>query len=656
MKLVRLAAVQYWRWGALVAAVLLTPPLPAAPKKTKEPPSAPAKPQPSEPASKPRETARPATATAADQKPRPAGEDDLYEGPAPAHPKPLAPPIGDAKATPAANSPGPKFADAWPSEYRKPEGDLLLAQNADARAQAMAEYVRGLRADAKGDADLALDAWKHATALDPENSDLAVKVAFELAKRNEPGEAIRVLKDSIAAAPKEPRTQIYLAQIYARHLNKTDLALAAVQKAIDVAPEDFQPWAAAYDLLLQAGEKKKAIELLDRALKSPSKKPEFWLRLGRHLQKISKGGDKPSEDEMRQMETAFTKAGDLKPDSASVLAQTGNFFAEVGQQKKALTYYEKAMKLNQAPTDDATRNLPEKYADLLIKDGRTSDALPVLERLANDPQQSLRSDLYDRLSELYEQAGQIDKAVDHIRQTLVLDTSAPNNHYRLAQVQIRAKRYDDAITTIQAARKRFPNDPEVTEFLGRAYFIARRYAESLTTFDTAAEEMKGRSESRLNAQFLENWASAAERAGKFDRAVELLKKSMTDFPDDPAAFNDLGYLWVDRGLNIEEAGGLIRKALEVLPDNPSFLDSLGWFYFKTGKYDDAKRELLNALGKMQEDEPTVMEHLGDTYEKLENFKEAVQYWERALKADPGPEDPAKIQEKIATTKKKLGTT
>ena len=59
-------------------------------------------------------------------------------------------------------------------------------------------------ADEKGDPDQALEAWKRATTLDPADASLAVKVAFQLAKRNEPGEAIRVLKDSIAAAPKEP--------------------------------------------------------------------------------------------------------------------------------------------------------------------------------------------------------------------------------------------------------------------------------------------------------------------------------------------------------------------------------------------------------------------------------------------------------------------
>ena len=157
---------------------------------------------------------------------RPPATDDLYEGPV--TPKPAkaatAIPAGENKLE-APLSPGPKYADAWPSEKRKAERDLGLTREAENRALAIAAFAEGQMADEKGDPDKALEAWKRATTLDPANAGLAVKVAFQLAKRNEPGEAIRVLKDSIAAAPKEPQSHIYLSQVYAQHLNKPDLAM-----------------------------------------------------------------------------------------------------------------------------------------------------------------------------------------------------------------------------------------------------------------------------------------------------------------------------------------------------------------------------------------------------------------------------------------------
>ncbi|MEQ1853992.1 MAG: hypothetical protein ABMA01_20665, partial [Chthoniobacteraceae bacterium] len=133
---------------------------------------------------------KPEAKPAAGQKP-PAAE-DLFEGPAaakaarPAAAKPVAEGVVEAPL-----SAGPKYADAWPSERRKPERDLELTREAEGRAEAIAAFVEGEVADGMGDPDRALEAWKRATALDPSNAGLAVKVAVQLAKRNEPAEAIR---------------------------------------------------------------------------------------------------------------------------------------------------------------------------------------------------------------------------------------------------------------------------------------------------------------------------------------------------------------------------------------------------------------------------------------------------------------------------------
>ncbi len=584
---------------------------------------------------------------------RPPATDDLYEGTAPAKsvlPKSVVPAENKLEAT---ISPGPKYADAWPSEYRKAEMDLQLAPVLENRANAMAEFVRGQQASAKGDPDVALDAWKRASSLDPANAELAVKVAFELAKRNEPAEAIRILKDSIAAAPKEPKTHIYLSQIYAKNLNKHDLALAAALKATEVAPDFFPSWAALYELHDAAGEKKKAADVMEKAIKSPARSADYWLQLGGFLRKVFlKDDGTASPVELWQMETVFRKAVELKPDDASVLAQAGDFFALARYQKEALDFYARAVKLNQAPTDEATKNLREKHIRALIANDRKAEALPLLERLARDPATSMRNDLYEFLAELYEEAGQVDKALDQYKQSLVLDVSNPSNHLRLAFAQIRTKKFDDAIDTLTKARKKFPNRPEITAQLASAMSSAKRHADALAMFEKAAEESRGRNESLLSASLFEMWAFAAERAGQFDKAVELLKKSIESNPDAPGAYNDLGYMWVERGLNLEEAGAHIKKAIELDDDNPAYLDSLGWYYFKIGKFEEAKRELMNAISKMKEEDATVLEHLGDTYEQLGNLREALNQWQRALKLEPDNAD--KLREKIEAAKKKQG--
>lgn len=593
-------------------------------------------------------------------KPAPAkgapGTDDLYEGPAAAKPhKPAPAELPAENKLEAPLSPGPKYADGWPSEIRKANRDLQLTHDAENRALAIAAFAEGQMADEKGDPDKALEAWKRATALDPSNGDLAVKVARDLAKRNDPAEGVRVLKDSIAASPKEARTYICLSQVYMRHLNKPDFAVQAAQKAMEVAPDDFSGWAAVHQLHQQAGDKKKAAELLEKALKSTTRDPGFWLGLGGYLKKVFLTDDgKATQEELKQMEIAFRRAVETKGNDASTLAQTGDFFVLAGRNKEALEFYERAVKLNQPARDEATRNLREKYIRALIANERKTEAIPLLEQFARDPNATLKSDLFEMMGELYEQSGQVDKAMEHYQNSLVLDAATPTNHFNLANTQLRAKRYADAIATMEKARRKFHDRPDVTLGLALALSAAKRHAEAMTMFGQAAQEAKTTNEAMLDGEFYFKWGAAAEQAGQLEKAADLLRKSIALDPDTPEAYNYLGYMWVEKGQNVEEAGEMIRKAVAMSPNTGAYLDSLGWYYFKVGKFKEAKEQIQAAIGKLKEEDAVVFDHLADACEQLGEFAEAIKHWERALKLKP--ESPEKIQQKIDAVRQKQGDT
>ena len=460
-----------------------------------------------------------------------------------------------------------------------------------------------------------------------------------------------MLKDSIAAAPKEPATHIYLAQVYAKHLNKPELAMQMAQKAMVIAPDDFATWAAVYELHLQLGEKEKAAELLAKGLKSVSKDPGFWLGFGGYLRKVFMRDDgTATPEEMRQMDAVFRKAVELKPNDASVLAQAGDFAVLAHKGKEALEFYERAVKLNQAPRDEATKNLREKYIRALAANNREAEAIPLLEQFARDPSQTQRQDLFELLGELYEQGGHTDKAIDHYKRSLVLDAGEPRNHFNLANMQLRAKKHADAVETMEKARRKFQDRPDVTLGLALALSAAKRHADAMKVFASVVEEAKGRNDALLDAEFYFKWGAAAEQAGQLEKAAELLRKSIALNPEAPEAYNYLGYMWVDRGQNVEEAGQLIRKAVEMKPDNGAYLDSLGWYYFKAGKFEEAKKELLAAVKNMPEEDATVLDHLADVCVQLGSNADAIGYWERALKLKP--EDAEKIAKKIEAAKQR----
>jgi tetratricopeptide (TPR) repeat protein len=131
----------------------------------------------------------------------------------------------------------------------------------------------------------------------------------------------------------------------------------------------------------------------------------------------------------------------------------------------------------------------------------------------------------------------------------------------------------------------------------------------------------------------------------------LLKKSIELDPQAAAeAYNYLGFMWVDRGMKLEEAAGYIRKALAMDSQNAAYIDSLGWYYFKKGDIPRAVETLKKAATTIQPEDATVDEHLGDAYSAANDTPHALDYWQKAAALD---KENKEIVVKIANARQKL---
>jgi tetratricopeptide (TPR) repeat protein len=132
---------------------------------------------------------------------------------------------------------------------------------------------------------------------------------------------------------------------------------------------------------------------------------------------------------------------------------------------------------------------------------------------------------------------------------------------------------------------------------------------------------------------------------QIDKAAQELKTLIEKRPKEAAYHNDLGYIWADHDMNLDESEKLIRKALDLdrerrkgtkglKPeddrDNGSYLDSLGWVLFKQKKYKEAKEYLLKALEDKSSQHLEIYDHLGDTCIMLGQRAEAVAAWKKGL--------------------------
>jgi Tfp pilus assembly protein PilF len=135
---------------------------------------------------------------------------------------------------------------------------------------------------------------------------------------------------------------------------------------------------------------------------------------------------------------------------------------------------------------------------------------------------------------------------------------------------------------------------------------------------------------------------------RVDKATELLKALLAQSPDSPTFNNDLGYIWADHDMNLDEAEQMIRKAIDedrkqrkaradLTPDedrdNAAYLDSLGWVLFKKKNYAEAKKYLLEATQEKEGEHIEILDHLADCHLALGEKAEALAVWKKALQVE-----------------------
>jgi tetratricopeptide (TPR) repeat protein len=159
-----------------------------------------------------------------------------------------------------------------------------------------------------------------------------------------------------------------------------------------------------------------------------------------------------------------------------------------------------------------------------------------------------------------------------------------------------------------------------------------------------------------------------------DKAAKQLQTLIKRNPDNAGYKNDLGFIWCDHDMNLEESEKLIREALDLdkkakekakeegkldeVRESAAYLDSLGWVLFKQKKY----KEALDPLKKAAADDEQgshleIWDHLADCHYALGEKKEAVAAWQKALKMEDltkrDGERRRKVSEKLRKAKDEL---
>ncbi|MET3793046.1 tetratricopeptide repeat protein [Aquamicrobium terrae] len=204
-------------------------------------------------------------------------------------------------------------------------------------------------------------------------------------------------------------------------------------------------------------------------------------------------------------------------------------------------------------------------------------------------------------------------------------------------------RNDEAIAHLKALVEAQPDEMRGYLALGGVYGAKQNFRASAELYDKAVERLKDPQPEDWNIFYQRG--IAYERLKEWTRAEPNFRKALELNPDQPQVMNYLGYSWVDKNMNLDEALEMIQKAVELRPSDGYIVDSLGWAYYKLGRFEDAVRELERAVSLRPED-PVLNDHLGDAYWRVGRRLEATFQWSYARDLEPEPDVLAEVEKKL----------
>jgi Flp pilus assembly protein TadD len=261
------------------------------------------------------------------------------------------------------------------------------------------------------------------------------------------------------------------------------------------------------------------------------------------------------------------------------------------------------------------------------------------------------------LAKKYDQSGdQAQELLDSLERQGAGKSSRDEVLRRLIQARARAGKLDEANRLVN---KRFQGKADNLDELNQRallYTLVENYAGAAKAYEELLvklpkdSDLDSERKALLEDEFRYFLSGIYIDLNQVDKATAQLRMLLTHKPNDPTYNNDLGYIWADHDMKLNEAEAMIRKALDedrkrrkedkpaktrpgaaaADQDNAAYLDSLGWVLYKKKNYKEALKYLQQAVQYKEGQHIEIMDHLADAHLALGQKAEAITVWNKAL--------------------------
>ncbi len=188
--------------------------------------------------------------------------------------------------------------------------------------------------------------------------------------------------------------------------------------------------------------------------------------------------------------------------------------------------------------------------------------------------------------------GNLDQAIGHFRQALLIDSDYVKANYNLANALAKKAEFIEAIAHYRQALRIDPDNAEAHNNLGNVLALHGNLEEAIQHFRHALRLNPGISETHFNL------GNALVGQGDFKQAMEHFQQAVKIKPDFAEAYQNLGRVMAAQG-DLDKAIDHFRQALRIQPEYAEAHESLGRALAQQGKREEAVKSYQEALRIMK---------------------------------------------------------
>ncbi len=223
-------------------------------------------------------------------------------------------------------------------------------------------------------------------------------------------------------------------------------------------------------------------------------------------------------------------------------------------------------------------------------------------------------------------SGDLDGAEAELRQAVQLEPSNAELRRAYADFLFRRRKRQAALEAYSETLKLTPRSTEARLARGDLLFEQGEDAKALAEYEEALKIDPNSGVAHAKVGVVE------ERQGNFEEAEKSYGTALRLDSNSALASNNLAWLAVSRGGDLDAALNNASKAVALAPNVGQFYDTLGWVYRARGRRDKAIEALTHAVS-LQPSDPLCNYHLGIAYAENGQRKAAEAALAKAVAAN-----------------------